>query len=128
MSSPEPVSIDAAFAGVTFLPNRMPTTEGEEDYFAKLADYRDGSMFVAHYAGNSEWERHTSGDEIVMVIEGATTLVILDSGVETPHTLGPNEFLIVPQGRWHRFETPDGVKVMSVTPEPTDHRADFPPE
>lgn len=74
----------------------------------------------------SEWERHDSGDEIVMVIEGATTLVILDDGTETPHPLAANEFLIVPKGRWHRFETPIGVKVMSVTPEPTDHRVEFP--
>lgn len=121
-----PVSIDQALAGLSFLPDRSPTTDGEEDYFARLTGYRDGSMFVAWYAGNSEWERHSTGDEIVLCLEGATTLVVLDQGVETPHRLEKSEFLIVPRGRWHRFETPDGVKVMSVTPEPTDHQVERP--
>ena len=124
-SSPTPISIDAAFDGVTFLPNRTPTTS-DEGFFATLSSYRDGAIFVAHYAGNSEWERHGNGDEIVMVIEGATTLILLVDGEDQPHHLGANEFLVVPQGIWHRFETPDGVKVMSVTPQPTDHQTDRP--
>ena len=126
MSEPRPISISAALESLEFLPNRTPRTAGEEDYFAELSDYRDGAMFVAHYAGNSEWERHNTGDEIVVVLEGATTLILLVGGEEVPHRLDANEFLIVPQGLWHRFETPDEVKVLSVTPQPTDHQADRP--
>ena len=29
--------------------------------------------------------------------------------------------VVVPQGLWHRFESPGGVTLMSVTPLPTDH-------
>lgn len=123
MLEPRPISISAALESLTFLPNRTPHTDGEEDYFAELSDYRDGAMFVAHYAGNSEWERHNTGDEIVVALEGATTLILLLDGEEVPHRLDAQEFLIVPQGLWHRFETPDEVKVLSVTPQPTDHQA-----
>jgi hypothetical protein len=28
---------------------------------------------------------------------------------------------IVPQGVWHRFEVPEGITLMTVTPQPTDH-------
>jgi len=91
-----------------------------------LADYRDGGVFVAHYAGNSEWERHPVGDEIVMVLSGETTLILLVDDAEIRHSLSSNELLIVPQNVWHRFETPRGVKVMSVTPQPTDHQPDRP--
>jgi hypothetical protein len=28
---------------------------------------------------------------------------------------------IVPQGIWHRFDAPEGVTMMTVTPQPTDH-------
>jgi hypothetical protein len=28
---------------------------------------------------------------------------------------------IVPQGVWHRFEAPDGVSLMTATPQPTEH-------
>lgn len=83
-------------------------------------------MFVAHYAGTTEWERHRVGDEIVLVLDGATTLILLVDGEEVPHRLERREFPVVPQGDWHRFETPDVVKVMSVTPEPTDHRVKRP--
>ena len=31
--------------------------------------------------------------------------------------------IIVPQGCWHRFESETGVRVMTVTPQPTDHTA-----
>jgi hypothetical protein len=27
----------------------------------------------------------------------------------------------VPQGAWHRFESPDGVTLMTATPKPTEH-------
>src|SRR5680860_819700 len=84
-----------------------------------ISDYRDGAMFVAHYAGRTEWERHASGDEIVLVLDGATTLILLSGEREIRHDLARNELLVVPRGCWHRFETPDGVKVMSVTPQPT---------
>jgi len=30
---------------------------------------------------------------------------------------------IVPQGAWHRFSSPRGVTLMTVTPQPTDHPA-----
>ena len=29
--------------------------------------------------------------------------------------------LIVPQNTWHRFEAPDGVSLITATPQPTEH-------
>jgi hypothetical protein len=29
--------------------------------------------------------------------------------------------IVIPQGCWHLFEAPDGVTVMTVTPQPTAH-------
>lgn len=122
---PTVVSIDAALDSVTFLADRTPATD-QDDYFAELSHYRDGAMFVASYAGTTEWECHGTGDEIVLVINGETTLILLIDDVEISHKLGPHEFLVVPQAVWHRFETPVGVQIMSVTPQPTDHRVDHP--
>lgn len=70
-NGPCPVSIDATVAGLRFLPDRSPTTTAEEaaDAFARLAPYRDGGVFVGHWAGESEWERHPLGDELVLLIE-----------------------------------------------------------
>ena len=128
MTKATSISIKAAFTQLKFLSNRTPqsTVEETRDAFATLSEYRDGGVFIGHYAGDSEWERHSNGDEIVLVVEGETTLILLSDGNEVANVLGEGEFLVVPKNMWHRFETPKGVKVMSVTPHPTDHSIEWP--
>jgi len=125
---PVPISVDDAIGGLRFLPDRTPTIDPERsaEAFARLSAYRDGAIFVGHWAGTSEWERHTAGDEVVMIIDGTTTIYFLDGEAEHSATLRSGELVVVPGGTWHRFETPDSVKVLSVTPQPTDHTADRP--
>ena len=127
-SGPLPISIDDAIAALTPLRDRTPTTTAEHsrDAFKLLSRYGDGGIFVGHWAGSSEWERHTVGDEIVMVLEGSTTIYFLNDSDERSAPLAAGEFVIVPQGTWHRFDTPTGVKLLSVTPQPTDHSPDRP--
>lgn len=128
MSEVEPVSFSDGFEALEFLPDRTPgTTDAERAAaFARLADYRDGGIFIGHWAGRSPWERHRVGDEIVMVVEGATTIILLDrdgpdGDRQVPISLSAGSMVIVPRGTWHRFDTPEGVKVMTVTPQPTEH-------
>jgi uncharacterized cupin superfamily protein len=125
---PQPFDIHEAIADLTFLPDRTPTTTAEEseDAFARMCAYRDGAIFVGRWAGKSEWERHAVGDEIVMVIGGETTITFLAGDDEQSSQLRAGDLVVVPQGTWHRFDTPDEVKVLSVTPQPTDHRSDRP--
>ena len=61
-----------------------------------------------------------------MVVDGNTTVFLLIDGGEHTYAMGPNELIVVPEGTWHRFESPDGVKIMTVTPQPTDHSAERP--
>jgi uncharacterized cupin superfamily protein len=123
-----PISVDEAITALTFLPDRTPSTTAEESSgaFRELCKYRDGGVFVGHWAGTSEWERHSVGDEMVMVIDGETTLVVYVDGGEQPNRLGAGDLVVVPQGTWHRFATPHRVKILSVTPQPTEHRTDGP--
>jgi len=123
-----PTKITDAFARLTFLSDRTPDTTPEQaaNAFARVSDYRDGGIFIGHYAGNSEWERHANGDELVFVVEGETTLILLADGGEVPKALRGGELLVVPRNTWHRFETPEGVKIMTVTPQPTDHSRERP--
>lgn len=127
MSAPTPIDLNAALDALEFLPDRTPDRDDYEvDWAARVADYRDGGIFAVHYAGESQWERHGVGDEVVIVLEGSTTMTMVVDGVEQQHTLGAMQMVIVPQGVWHRFVTPDEVKVMTVTPQPTDHRIEHP--
>lgn len=123
------VSLDARIAGLQYLAARTPGmafTGGAEKAFAAVAAYRDGAVYVGHYSGSSEWERHPRGDEIVMALAGQTSVVLLQHGAEQRIRLAANELLVVPRNTWHRFEGSSDLKVLSVTPSPTDHSLELP--
>jgi mannose-6-phosphate isomerase-like protein (cupin superfamily) len=125
---PNPISLHGAIESLTFLPDRTPSggaTPGLSA-FLQLSEYRDGGIFVGHWAGQSEWERHTVGDEIVMVVDGSTTIFFLSDDGEESARLAAGTLIVVPEGTWHRFETPEFVKLLSVTPQPTDHSSERP--
>jgi len=126
MNKATPLSLDEAFGTLIFAGNRTPESTDIAQAFCELSTYREGGIFLGHYAGYSEWERHPVGDEVVMVLEGETTLVLLLNGTEVPNLLLPQQLIVVPANTWHRFESPKGVKVMTVTPQPTDHSTEFP--
>jgi mannose-6-phosphate isomerase-like protein (cupin superfamily) len=117
------LDLKAELAKLRTLRGRTPETPAaeREGAFARLAPYRDGAMFAAKFAGNSAWERHPNGDEIVQIIEGATVLHLMAEDGPQSFALGAGMVAIVPQGVWHRFEAPDGVSLMTATPQPTEH-------
>ena len=89
--------------------------------FATLATYRDGGIFATHFSGSSGWERHPHGDEVVQILAGATRFdIIVDEAMQSLE-LSAGMLVVVPKGCWHRFESETGVKVMTVTPKPTQH-------
>ena len=128
MGKPEPVDLSAAYDALTFVGDRTPDSTDAElaGAFAEVADSQMGAVFIGHYAGDSQWERHGHGDEYVSVIDGETEMTMIIDGEDVTHTMTAGQFVIVPQGTWHRFHTPDAVKVMTITPQPTDHVRDRP--
>ena len=97
--------------------------------FARLAAFRDGAIFAGGFSGESAWERHAKGDELVHVLSGAAELTILTDEGPQVLEMSAGTIAVVPQGRWHRFQAPDGVTLMTATPQPTDHSlADDPRE
>ena len=127
MAVPKLIDISSALAGLDFLPNRTPHDDDESDagWVQTLSEYRDGGIYVVNWAGESEWERHPA-DEVVMVIEGSTTMTLLIDGAEHQRTLTAMQMIVVPELTWHRFSTPDGVKVFSISPQPSDHQVEHP--
>ena len=41
---------------------------GRKASFDRLAKFRDGGVFAAKFVGETPWERHPSGDELVHII------------------------------------------------------------
>jgi mannose-6-phosphate isomerase-like protein (cupin superfamily) len=123
------VDIKAELVGRPVLGARgKDTTEAEaREAFAVLAPFRDGSIFAGSFSGDSPWERHQKGDELVQILDGVTTLTIMtDSGPQS-FKLAAGMIIVVPQGHWHRFHAAERVTVLSATPQPTEHtRAEDP--
>ena len=128
MSKSVAIAIGDEFSRVKFLENRTPETTDEEakNAFALLSEYRDGGIYIAHYSGFSEWERHLNGDEFVQVLGGEASLILLSNNQEQLNRLTSGQMLVIPKGVWHRFESPNGVKVMTITPQPTEHSIERP--
>jgi mannose-6-phosphate isomerase-like protein (cupin superfamily) len=117
------LDLNAEFAKLKMLRGRTPETtpQEREGAFARLAPYRDGAIFTAKFAGDGAWERHPNGDEIVQIVDGATTLHLMTEAGPQSLSLKAGMVAIVPQNTWHRFEAPDGVSLMTATPQPTEH-------
>jgi uncharacterized cupin superfamily protein len=117
------VDLNAELAKTTMLRGRTPqTTRAERQGSSrKLADYRDGAIFASSFSGEGAWERHRNGDEFVHILDGAATLHLMTGEGPQALALRAGMIAIVPQGIWHRFDSPDGVTLMTATPQPTDH-------
>ena len=94
------ITINDEFSRVKYLKNRTPETTDEQakDAFALLSEYRDGGIYVAHYSGNSEWEKHPLGDEFVQILDGKTTLILLENNQEQHNSLSVGQILVIPKG------------------------------
>ncbi len=95
------LDLNAELAKLKMLRGRTPETppEAREGSFARLAPYRDSAINVAKFSGEGPWERHVNGDEIVQVVDGATTFhIMFDEGPQT-FALKAGTVVIVPQGK-----------------------------
>jgi mannose-6-phosphate isomerase-like protein (cupin superfamily) len=119
------IDLKAELAKLNMLRGRRPgMTEAERKGsggFATLAPFRDGNIFSAKFAGDGAWERHPNGDELVQVVDGSTTLHIFTEDGPQSYALSAGMVVIVPQGAWHRFHSPEGVSLVTATPKPTEH-------
>lgn len=122
MPKATPINLFSALDSLTRLEGRTPTTSDLEskDSFTLLSEFRDGGAFASTFSGKSAWERHSNGDELVFAVEGQTDLILFVEGREKRQTLKEGSLIVVPKNTWHRFETA-GVKLLTLTPLPTDH-------
>jgi uncharacterized cupin superfamily protein len=122
------VDINAVLQELPLLKDRTRHTSEAEagPAFATLAEFGDGGIFAGSFQGESSWERHPAGDEIVQVLGGRTRLTILTGEGEQVLEMSAGHVTVVPKGCWHRFEAPEGVTVMTATPLPTEHSVEDP--
>lgn len=115
--------INATVASLPLLKGRTPETEGAEAA-AAFATTENGAVFTGSFEGQSAWERHPNGDELVQVIGGKTQLTIIQEQVPVVLEMKAGMVTVVPRGCWHQFNAPTGVTVLTMTPQPTDHSSE----
>jgi mannose-6-phosphate isomerase-like protein (cupin superfamily) len=102
--APRIIDLDAELAKLTMF-RRTPqsTRDGTRGSVARLASY------------------HLTGDEIVHVLDGSTTLeIVCDDGPPKSFTLGAGMIAVIPQSAWHRSHS-EGNTHLGVTPFPGEH-------
>src|SRR5438552_17030701 len=102
--TPSIIDLNAELAKLTMFRRTPQSTRAEtKGSVARLASYRDGLLLALKSAGTDHWERHLTGDELVHVLDGSTTLeIVCDDGPPKSFTLGRGMMAVIPQGAWHR--------------------------
>jgi mannose-6-phosphate isomerase-like protein (cupin superfamily) len=110
--------------------SKLKTLEGRTPFssdddlaraFTTLAPFDNGGIFTGTYSGDTSWERHTAGDELVHILKGSTKLTILTDDDTQTFNLTAGMLIAVPKGLWHRFSSKELVTVLAATPQPTEH-------
>lgn len=72
----------------------------------------------------STWERHPAGEELVMLLSGAATVMLEESGQERAVQLSePGAYVLVPPNVWHTVKTRVPTTILFLTPGAgTEHR------
>src|SRR5437763_336066 len=119
-SLPTIVDLNAELAKLTMFRGLTPWTKREERRGSAmlLGPYRDGILFAGKNAGTSHWEDHAE-DELVHVLDGTKILdIVCDDGPPKSFELHAGMIAVVPLGAWHRFQSSEGVTLMTATPLP----------
>jgi len=122
-SRPELIARDvrAALSGVPELVISANTT-GEEAgaAFPRLGSLNQSGLYAGRFSGLSPWERHTTADELLHVLEGEVEITTLTDNGPVRNTLRPGTVFVCPRGLWHRQYSANGVLEFSATPQPTE--------
>jgi PhnB protein len=77
------------------------------------------TLGVMSYTGQTPWERHPDGDELLLVLDGELEVTTLTDDGPVKRTLRAAEAFVCPQGLWHRQYAEKSVSMLYGTPTAT---------
>jgi mannose-6-phosphate isomerase-like protein (cupin superfamily) len=98
-------------------------TPNEPDRWSRRELLPSSGHLITVFTYTAPWaycERHPTGDELVVLLEGSATFLVDDVRVE----LLPGLACVVPTGAWHGLVECKTATMLFITPEParTEHR------
>lgn len=96
--------------------------------FWETIDQTDAATgtLVGVYAMRADWphwEMHPAGDEVLVLLEGALTMILDGGDGERRLAMTPGTTVVVPAGTWHRALVAEPGRLLALTfGEGTRHR------
>ena len=98
--------------------NITADTTGEDANAAvrNVAKIGNLTLGVMSYAGQTPWERHPDGDELLLALDGELDITILTDDGPVTRKLRVGEAFVCPQGLWHRQFAEKSASTLYGTP------------
>jgi hypothetical protein len=93
------------------------------------APWSDRGHLVSVCSYDRTWpycERHPSGDELAVVLDGHVELELVDGEAEHVVPVAAGQACVIPRGSWHRalMHAPSTMLFVTPTPALTEHQPD----
>ena len=95
------------------------TGEDADAAMRNVAKIGNLTLGVMSYTGQTPWERHPDGDELLLVLDGELEVTALTDDGPVKRTLRAGEAFVCPQGLWHRQYAEKSVSMLYGTPTAT---------
>lgn len=102
------------------IPPAWKSDDGEATFWI-AEPFNGGMLWVGRFIGQSPWERHPDGDELLHTLAGETEVTVLTDEGPVTTTVPAGSVFVVQQGLWHRQVARAEVTQMGVTSGSTDH-------
>jgi PhnB protein len=98
--------------------NITADTTGEDANAAvrNVAKIGNLTLGVMSYTGQTPWERHPDGDELLLALDGELDVTVLTDDGPVTRKLRAGEAFVCPQGLWHRQFAEKSVSMLYGTP------------
>ena len=107
----------AALREVPHLNITADTTGEDADAAVRnVAKIGNLTLGVMSYTGQTPWERHPDGDELLLTLDGEVEVTTLTDDGPVTRKLRAGEAFVCPQGLWHRQFAEKSVSMLYGTP------------
>ncbi len=107
----------AALREVPHLTITDETTGADADAAVnRVAKIGNLTLGVMSYSGQTPWERHPDGDELLLALDGEVEVTALTDEGPVTRKLRAGEVFVCPQGLWHRQFAEKSVSMLYGTP------------
>jgi quercetin dioxygenase-like cupin family protein len=65
-------------------------------------EFNKGGTWIGQFKGQSPWEYHPNGDEIIYVIKGKVEITVLTKKRRKRSIVTTGSYFVIPKGHWHR--------------------------